>query len=151
MTFHFSVKSENKLRQAHPNLQVLARAVIAESPIDFGILWSGRTLLEQQKLYAQGRTREELDKVGIRLAPIPGKKVTWTLNSKHILVNGYSRAIDIGVYLNGVYQNGDTPSEQKFYFELADLFKKKNRELGLNVSWGPDVGIPGDIGHYEVP
>lgn len=138
--FAFSIKSENKLRGVHPDLQKLCHSVMAITPIDFAILHGVRTQQEQKALWDIGR--------------LPGdtrKKVTWTLKSKHLIQSdGYGHAVDIGAYLNGVYLNGDEPKEVKYYLELSDIFKQKIKELGLNIFWGPDAGIKGDIGHYQI-
>ena len=48
--------------------------------IDYLITCTGRTQLEQEELYAQGRTK-------------PGKIVTWTLNSKHLTGDAFDFVI----------------------------------------------------------
>ncbi len=136
--FSFSRKSSGRLKGVNPKLVFLCKEVIQTSPVDFGILHGVRTQLEQDKLWAQGRTA---------IGPI----VTWTRNSKHLIQkDGYAHAIDFGVYDDGVYQNGDSPSEYKYYWQVVDEFKKRSRQLGIPIICGADW-TRADLGHIELP
>lgn len=152
MSFKFGAKSEKKLAGVYPPLVRVARRAIEISEVDFGIVQGVRTQDEQDELYTQGRTTEEIRKAGIK--NLVGKphmaKVTWTRNSNHLpKSDGYGHAIDVGAYLNGVYQNGDTAAEQALYPKIAEAMKKAAKELGISIKWGPDIGLKTDLGHYE--
>ena len=91
--------------------------------IDYIITCTRRTQDEQNALYAQGRT-------------LPGRKVTWTLHSKHI----EGKAFDIVIMENGKPDwNADNPK-----WKLAGQIGK---EVGL--TWGGVWKSP-DFPHYEV-
>lgn len=123
--------------------------------IDFILTCTARTLKEQTALYAQGR--EILDMVNAKrqiagLPPIKAsanKKVTWTMNSKHITTPNepLAKAFDVVIVKDGAAQwsvktnvnNNDKPD----YIELAEIGKK----LGLKA--GADFKSP-DYPHFEI-
>lgn len=84
-----------------------------------------RTQAEQDRLYAQGRTR-------------PGPIVTWTRRSRHI----GGRAVDVGLLERGVRLAPASVSVEDYRL-IADLFKRVNH----HVRWG---GSFGDYGHFEI-
>lgn len=132
MSFQFSRKSLNKMGGIHPDLKRLCMEVIAHSPIDFGIISGIRTDLEQAKLWAQGRT-------------LPGKIVTWVQKSKHqIQPDGYGHAIDFACYMDGVITWSN-----KYYYEVADEFKRQSKLLNIPIVSGVDWKVQ-DSGHIEL-
>jgi len=86
------------------------KKAMSEAGLDFIVTCTGRSILEQIALYAQGRM-DIFDVNKLRdVAGLPAigseynKKVTWTLNSRHVinmfdsdLNNDYSRAFDIAL------------------------------------------------------
>lgn len=157
MTYRLSKKSLDKLDGVHPKLVQLCIETIGISDIDFGIIQGVRTLAHQEALYAQGRkalneTNFLRNKAG--LGPITDRensyKVTWTMYSNHLPgSDGYGRAIDFGAYLNGEYQNGDTPAEQALYYPIAETFKAVGKKMGIKIVCGADWVKP-DLGHVEI-
>lgn len=69
--FRFGARSERNLVGVNPQLVEVVRKALEISSIDFAVIEGLRTVERQKELYAIGRTK-------------PGKKVTWTLKSKHI-------------------------------------------------------------------
>lgn len=132
--FSFSKKSSDRLKGVNPILANLAREVIRISPVDFGISQGVRTVDEQRKLYNQGRST-------------PGKIVTNTMKSKHLIQkDGYGGAIDIACYING-----EVTWSEKYYFEVADVFKRRADELGIDILWGGDFkGDFKDYPHFQI-
>lgn len=76
--------------------------------IDYLITCTRRSLEEQKRLYAQGRT-------------IPGKKVTWTLKSKHITGD----AFDFVIMVDG------KPDWKMAHKDLWDKAVEFGKNLGL--------------------
>lgn len=89
--------------------------------IDYILTCTRRTQEEQQELWAQGRTK-------------PGKKVTWTLKSKHI----DGRAFDIAII-----KNGKVSWNVKDYFEPGEIGKR------VGLTWGGSWKNP-DYPHFEI-
>lgn len=132
MSFQFSKKSLDRLKGINPDLVKLCMETIRTSQIDFGILSGVRTDLEQAQLYAQGRT-------------LPGKIVTWVQKSKHqIQKDGYGHAIDFACYVDGVLTWAD-----KYYYEVADEFKRQSELLNIPIIRGCDWK-QADLGHIEL-
>lgn len=134
MVFAFSKKSSDRMKGVNPDLVRVAKEAIKLSQIDFGISQGVRTQQEQMDLYAQGRTK-------------PGKIVTNTLKSKHLIQSdGYGGAIDVVCYVNG-----NVTWSEKYYFEVADAFKEAAKRLGIQILWGGDFrGDFKDYPHYEI-
>lgn len=103
----------------NPLLSFVVMKAILTSPVDFGVLNMGgvRTKEDQDKLYAQGRTT-------------PGKKVTWTRDSKHVQGN----AVDLVVFVHG------KPTwESKYYKALHDHVLFVSRQYHVPVHNGFDM------------
>lgn len=128
-----SKRSLEKISGVHPDIVKVVKRAIEITPVDFGVIQGVRTQQEQDDLYAQGRTK-------------PGNIVTWTRNSKHLKQSdGFGHAIDVVAYVKG--QVSWAPS---LYDDISNAMKQAARELAVNLKWGPDVGIKGDLGHYEL-
>lgn len=110
---HISPILKNKINQ----LQILAK----KQGIEFKVICGYRSQSEQDRLYAQGRT-------------IPGRKVTWTRNSKHT----QGKAFDVAVI-----KDGKITWERKDY----EVIGKLGKSLGL--TWGGDWKCK-DMGHFEI-
>ena len=127
--------SQQRLQTCDPILQLLAIEAAKESPYEFVITCGMRTIAEQQKLFAQGRT-------------IPGKKVTncdgVIKKSKHNY--SPSKAFDFAVIING-----ELTWDEKYYNEMGEHFKKTAINFGLKISWGGDWKKFKDKPHIEIP
>jgi len=132
MSYSLSQKSLDRLKGVHPDLVRLAKEAIKVSPVDFGITQGVRTLEEQKKLYAQGRTE-------------PGQIVTWTMDSKHLpQEDGYGHAFDVGCYVNG-----KLTWDEHYYETLSQCMLAVAESLGIKVKWGGSWKKP-DKPHYQL-
>jgi LAS superfamily LD-carboxypeptidase LdcB len=91
----------------HSKLEQL-KTLANKEGIDFKVITGYRSQQEQEKLYAQGRTT-------------PGRKVTWTRNSKHT----QGKAFDIAML-----KGGKVTWEPGEYQRLGQLGDWKVRDLG---------------------
>lgn len=100
---------------------LLFREAMTAAGLDFIVTCTYRSYEEQAELYAQGRTK-------------PGRKVTWTLKSKHC----ERKAFDIAMIVNG-----------KISWNIDDY--KKAGEIGKSVGleWGGDWKTP-DMPHFQL-
>jgi hypothetical protein len=132
-----------------------------EAKIPYMVTCTSRDVLEQMALYVQGRLpTSEVNNHRVQaglpmISEAENKKVTWTLNSKHItnhfdedLNNDFSRAFDIAILKNGqpvwdikVSVNGD---EIPSYDEAGAI----GESVGLK--WGGRFSSP-DRPHFEDP
>lgn len=85
--FKFGARSMRNLAKVHPDLIDLVRTAGELCEIDFYVDQGGRTQREQDKLYAQGRTHQQLAAAGIAgvVARPDLPRVTETRNSKHLI------------------------------------------------------------------
>lgn len=83
--FKFGSRSMRNLAKVHPVMVDLVRTAGGLCEIDFYVDQGGRTQREQDKLYAQGRTFQQIQAAGIAgILPGKGPIVTWTRKSKHL-------------------------------------------------------------------
>lgn len=127
----FSFKSKQFLATCHPDIQRVMEEAIKE--FDFMVLCGHRTVAEQQRLYAQGRTT-------------PGKKVT---NIDGVRVKGRhnykpSLAIDIAPYPL------DWQDTARFR-ALGEHIEKVAKRLGVPLTWGGRWRKFIDLPHFELP
>lgn len=109
MTYKFSKKSIERLKQVHPDLVKVVTRAIELSEVDFSVICGVRSMKEQRILVAEGKSR--------------------TLNSKHLVQSdGYSHAIDLAPY----------PINWKleFFYPIMEAMRKAAKELNINVRWG---------------
>ena len=79
MAFKLSTRSKNKLKGVHPNMVAVVERAIELTKVDFGVTYGVRSLAEQEKLVASGRSQ--------------------TMKSKHLKQkDGYSHAVDVVAY-----------------------------------------------------
>ncbi len=97
------------------------------SALAFEIVQGRRTQAQQNRLYAQGRTR-------------PGKVVTWTRNSKHL----GGTAVDFAAK-----KNGRISWDVKLYPPIAAVFRQASEELGIGIVWGGEWRKK-DFGHIQL-
>lgn len=134
MTFHFSQTSKEKLKGVHPSLAQCAERALSYGEIDFAVVQGVRTQEQQDDLFAQGRTK-------------PGKIVTWTRKSNHLLQSdGYGHAIDIVPIING---RMDWETLENFTV-LAALMFRAAMETGTKIAWGGHWTKTKDRPHFEL-
>lgn len=126
--YSFSVKSLNLLNHPKfsPTLRLLLMEAIKDSPIDFSVIETVRTIEKQKEYVAKGTTK--------------------TLKSRHIPdtnKSGYSEAADIAPYPI----NWQDISRFK---KLSEHIKKKANQLGIPITWGGDFKTLVDMPHYEL-
>lgn len=126
--YSFSVKSLNLLNHPKfsPTLRLLLMEAIKDSPIDFTVLETVRTLERQKELKASGKSQ--------------------TLKSRHIPssnISGYCEAADIAPYpINWQDLNR--------FRKLSEHILKKANQLGIPITWGGNWKSLVDMPHYEL-
>lgn len=119
--YKFSKRSLKNLVGVHPKLVNLMKEAIKHSPYDFMITQGLRSLSEQKRLVAQGKSK--------------------TMKSYHLL----GKAVDIALIVDGVV-NWEYP----LYREVAKHIKKIAREQGVNITWGGDWKTFKDGPHFQI-
>ena len=124
MAFKLSTRSKNKLKGVHPNMVAVVERAIELTKVDFGVTYGVRSLAEQEKLVASGRSQ--------------------TMNSKHLKQkDGYSHAVDVVAY-----DGSDVVWEINVYDDICDAFKQAAIEKGVAIKWGA-AWSEGDIRFYK--
>jgi peptidoglycan L-alanyl-D-glutamate endopeptidase CwlK len=112
VSFKFSKRSLDRLKGVHPKLVEVAKMAIKTTDVDFGITCGTRTMAEQKKLKAAGRS--------------------WTLNSKHLKQDdGFSHAVDLVAYVDG-----EVCWEEAVYERLGDHILKAAKHVDVPLRWG---------------
>ena len=126
MSFKLSTRSKNKLKGVHPDMVAVVERAIELTDVDFGVTYGVRSLAEQEKLVASGRSQ--------------------TMKSKHLKQDdGYSHAVDVVAY-----DGSDVVWEINVYDNICDAFKKAAIEKGVAIKWGA-AWSEGDIRLYKGP
>tara|TARA_R110002020_G_scaffold2849_4_gene13216 strand:+ start:1198 stop:1668 length:471 start_codon:yes stop_codon:yes gene_type:complete len=124
MSFALSGRSLSKLEGVHPDLVAVVKKAIEITKIDFGVIAGTRTISEQEKNVAAGRSQ--------------------TMNSKHLPQNdGYSHAVDLMAYVGG-----QGVWELNVYDEVCDAMAEAADEFGVPIKWGA-AWSEGSIGDYS--
>jgi peptidoglycan L-alanyl-D-glutamate endopeptidase CwlK len=127
----FDERSEIQLATLHPEAQKAARAFLGVAKVicakvgcDVKIISGTRSYMEQDALYARGRTT-------------PGKKITNAAagHSNH----NFGIAFDVGIFRGKEYCD-----EHPLYHELGTLGKS------LGLEWGGDWKSIVDEPHYQL-
>ena len=119
MAFKLSTRSKNKLKGVHPNMVAVVERAIELTKVDFGVTYGVRSLAEQEKLVASGRSQ--------------------TMKSKHL----EGLAVDLMAYV------GSRASwELNLYDDIADAMKESAIQNGIGIRWGAAWNIP-DIREWE--
>ena len=122
--FKLSSRSKKKLDGVHPDMVAVVERAIELTDVDFGVTYGVRTLAEQKKLVASGRSQ--------------------TMKSKHLIQDsGYSHAVDVVAY-----DGKDVVWEINVYDNICDAFKQAAIEKGVAVKWGA-AWSEGDIRSYK--
>lgn len=119
--YKFSKRSLKNLVGVHPKLVNLMKVAITNSPYDFMITQGLRTLSEQKRLVAQGKSK--------------------TMKSYHLL----GKAVDIALIVDGVVS-----WDFALYREVAKHIKKIAKEQGINITWGGDWKNFKDGPHFQI-
>ena len=124
MAFNLSSRSKGKLEGVHPDMVAVVERAIQLTKIDFGVTYGVRTVEEQEKLVASGRSQ--------------------TMKSKHLIQDsGYSHAVDVVAY-----DGSDVVWEINVYDDICDAFKQAAEETGVAIKWGA-AWSEGDIRSYS--
>jgi peptidoglycan LD-endopeptidase CwlK len=119
MSFKLSQRSLDKLEGVNPKLVAVVQKAILLTKIDFGVTYGLRTIEEQEKLVAAGRSQ--------------------TMKSKHIT----GHAVDLMAYVDG-----KGCWELNVYDDLADAMAQAARDEGVAIRWGAAWHI-NDIRMYK--
>ena len=122
MSFRFSALSRSRLKGVHPDLiRVVDRALMLSS-VDFMVIEGVRTPERQRALYAQGRTK-------------PGRIVTWTLRSRHLVqADGFGHAVDLAPYP----LDWEGPARFPKFDAIARAMFTAADDLNVAIRWGAD-------------
>ena len=124
MAFSLSSRSRGKLEGVHPDMVSVVERAIDLTKVDFGVTYGVRTVEEQERLVASGRSQ--------------------TMKSKHLIQDsGYSHAVDVVAY-----DGPDVVWEINVYDDICDAFKQAAEELGVAIKWGA-AWSEGDIRSYS--
>ena len=123
MAFKLSNRSLKKLEGVHPDMVATVKRAIELTTVDFGVTYGVRTLEEQKKLYASGRSQ--------------------TMKSRHLIQgDGYSHAVDLVAY-----DGSDVVWEINVYDNIADAMAEAANEVGCKIKWGAAWSV-GNIAAY---
>jgi len=118
MSFKLSTRSLGKLEGVDSRLIDVVERAIELTKVDFGVIYGMRTLEEQEKLVAAGKSQ--------------------TMKSNHLV----GRAVDLMAYVDG-----KGVWELNVYDDLCDAMKAAAEELGTPIKWGA-AWSEGDIRTY---
>ena len=118
MSFKLSTRSLGKLEGVDSTLVDVVERAIELTKVDFGVIYGMRTLEEQEKLVAAGKSQ--------------------TMKSNHLV----GRAVDLMAYVDG-----KGVWELNVYDDLCDAMKEAAEELGTPIKWGA-AWSEGDIRTY---
>jgi len=118
MSFQLSSRSLSKLEGVNEDLVKVVKDAIRLTKVDFGVTYGLRTLEEQKRLVAEGRSQ--------------------TMKSKHL----EGRAVDLVAYFGS-----DISWELNVYDDICDAMAEAARNQGVAVKWGA-AWSEGDIREY---
>jgi hypothetical protein len=118
MSFQLSSRSLSKLEGVNSALVEVVKDAIHLTKVDFGVTYGLRTLEEQKRLVAEGRSQ--------------------TMKSKHL----EGRAVDLVAYFGS-----DISWELNVYDDICDAMAEAARNQGVAVKWGA-AWSEGDIREY---
>ncbi|MGL5962621.1 MAG: M15 family metallopeptidase [Cetobacterium sp.] len=134
--FKFSKSSLKKMSGVHPFIIAVMVDAVGDSPYDFGIDSGVRTVSEQQKLYAQGRTTS-----GAVVTNCDGVKNKSNHQTKD---DGLGYAMDIKVYVDG-----KITWEQKYFNSVSKHILGVAKKKGVSIEWGGNWKSK-DSPHFEL-
>ena len=122
----FSKRSYNNLKGVHPDLTACVVVCLYRyTTVDFAVIEGVRTFKTQKELMAKS---DELEAAG-------QPRLTWTLDSKHMIQgDGFGHAVDLVPWVNG-----RIPWDEWEYFrDIATGMKMAARYLRIQIVWGGD-------------
>jgi peptidoglycan L-alanyl-D-glutamate endopeptidase CwlK len=121
MSYKYSIKSQQELSTCDNDIQKVFNIVVERSVVDLSIIYGLRTLKEQQKLYAYGRTRH-----GNIITNCDG----INKKSKHQAdENGLSHAVDISIYCGEKKYSSIVRYDPLHLTYIAGLVESISKEL----------------------
>ena len=130
MMYKFSQRSINNLKDVDTRLIMLCKAVLEE--FDFTVIEGHRSLEKQMEYFKKGTSR--IDGV--------------TKKGKHNHLP--SLAVDCIPYKKG-HNTFDGSKESDIMFnKMAEVFKRKAKELNIKIVWGGDWKTLVDKPHFEL-
>ena len=133
----FSKRSQENLATADSKLQQLFNEVIKE--FDCTVIYGYRTPEEQFELFKKGR--EKRDGWWTKIGPTVTDKDGFIKKSKHNYLP--AKAVDVCPFPI------DWNDIESFKL-LAEVVKRKAKELGIEVQWGGDWTSFKDYPHWEI-
>jgi peptidoglycan L-alanyl-D-glutamate endopeptidase CwlK len=134
-----NLASMSKLQLVDAKLQSVVRSAVATLPFDCVISEGLRSKQQAMLNYCHGRSEEELKAVGIELPPLPGPKITWTLNSKHCT----GKAIDIYPLVDGQLDSG--AHGMKNFDLMYHAMMAAAAEQKVRIRYGGDWDMDGKL------
>lgn len=132
----FNKASLAKLETCHPDLQTVMHEAIKVT--DFTVIYGTRTIAEQQKLYAQGRTEK-----GAIVTHVDGVKK----KSKHNYTP--SLAVDVAPYPIDWKDIQRFKDLGKLVLEIATKLKAEGK-ITSDIVWGGNWKSFKDYPHFEI-
>lgn len=123
MSYKFGKRSKQNLGSCHPDLQKITNEAIKE--IDFSVICGHRNKKDQNEAYRKGNSEVKYP------------------HGKHNKIP--SRAFD---FIPWPFKSPEDWDNTEKFRRVADVFKEKAKELGIEVTWGGDWGW--DWGHFEL-
>jgi peptidoglycan L-alanyl-D-glutamate endopeptidase CwlK len=133
MTYKLGTTSMLRLKGVKPLLRKVVERAIQISSVDFLVAEGLRSAARQKELYAQGRTS-------------PGKKVTWTMDSKHLTGD----AVDLVPFVNGKADWNDLKKFDEIYKAMMQAAEELGGKLRYGGDWDRD-GILREKGETDSP
>lgn len=122
MSFSLGARSLSRLQGVHPDLVKVVQRAIQLTPVDFTVLEGLRTLEQQKKYLAEGKS--------------------LTLKSRHL--DGH--AVDLAPFVSGAVS-----WEWQYFHQIAAAMKRAATELEIPLEWGGDwIGLK-DGPHFQLP
>ena len=121
MPYAFGPRSLKRMEGVHPDLRKVMDRAIAITDMDFTVLEGLRTLAQQRKYYATGKSK--------------------TMRSRHLT----GHAIDIAPLVDG-----KVTWDWAVYDRFAPIIKQAAKDVGVKVEWGGDWKWR-DGPHWQLP
>lgn len=139
MRWKYSATSMFKLKSCDVRLQMVAHVALLLSEVDITVVEGHRSVLEQQKLYAQGRSES-------------GDIVTYAdgLNVKSKHNHKPSQAIDLAPYVAGKGIVWDLSENLDKWIALNDAVQEAAKITAVPIEWGGDWNSFKDYPHYQL-
>ena len=120
MTFKFSKRSLDNMKDVHPDLVAVMHRALEITPVDFVVIEGLRSVTRQKALVESGASK--------------------TMNSRHLT----GHAVDVAAWVDGV--RWDWP----LYDAIAVAVKQAAKELDVAIVWGGDWATFRDGPHFEL-